>query len=106
MIKKYSLPVLWMLLIFILSSIPGNAFPKQPFPHFDVVVHFVEYSILGFLWHKALKGKFGIVVVICILFAISDEFHQIFVPLRECSIIDLAIDSIGIFAGILAGIKI
>ena len=35
------------------------------------------------------------------LYAASDEFHQSFVPGRGPSIIDVGIDSLGVFTGIL-----
>jgi VanZ family protein len=35
--------------------------------------------------------------VIAVIYAISDEYHQTFVPFREGTIRDVFIDSIGVF---------
>ena len=42
-----------------------------------------------------------VALVICILFAISDEFHQSFVPGRDSEIMDVVIDSCGAAVGII-----
>ena len=39
--------------------------------------------------------------VFCFLYACSDEVHQLFVPGRSGNIIDVGIDSIGSYFGIL-----
>ena len=103
---KYLLPILWMVVIFVLSSIPGTAFPKQPFPYFTELAHLVEYSILGILWYRVLKPKIFLVLVICILYGISDEIHQLFVPFREYSILDMALDTVGVCVGVITGKQI
>lgn len=69
--------------------------------------HFVVYLILGILVANALKksgvvGYKGIVwaLIICILYAISDEIHQLYVPGRAGQIKDVVIDSLGAMVGI------
>ena len=71
--------------------------------------HFLYYLILGILALNALKmngvrSYRGILLalLICILYAISDEVHQIFVPGRSGEIRDVIIDSSGSGIGILA----
>lgn len=69
--------------------------------------HFVVYLILGILVVNALK-KSGVVgykgifwaLIICILYAISDEIHQLYVPGRAGQIKDVVIDSLGAMVGI------
>lgn len=39
-------------------------------------------------------------LVFCILYAISDEVHQVFVPGRGAQVTDVLIDSFGAFIGI------
>jgi len=42
--------ILWAIVIFILCSIPGNDLPKAsliPIPHFDKIVHFGMFFIMG-----------------------------------------------------------
>ncbi len=40
-------------------------------------------------------------LVLCLLYAASDEFHQLFVPGRSCQFRDVCIDTLGAAAGIL-----
>lgn len=99
--KKYILPVSWTLLIFILSSIPGNKLPYLPFYGFDKLTHFLEYFILGFLWFRALGRKVIYIVLLGIAYGVLDEVHQIFVSNREFSMLDMTFDSLGIISGVL-----
>ncbi|WP_096156549.1 MULTISPECIES: VanZ family protein [Bacillus] len=70
--------------------------------------HFLAYLILGVLVTNALyqssklRGKQQIVLafIICVLYAISDEVHQLFVPGRSGEIRDVIIDSAGAAVGI------
>ena len=66
--------------------------------------HFTEYAILATLLWRALRGTFTSVPRRCIAaaallvaaaFAISDEFHQSFVPSRTAAVHDVCIDFIG-----------
>lgn len=70
--------------------------------------HFMEYLILGVLTINALRksgmtGRKAIIaaLLICVLYASSDEFHQLFVPGRAGRITDVLIDSSGALTGIL-----
>ncbi|MBS3080927.1 VanZ family protein [Candidatus Pacearchaeota archaeon] len=72
------------------------------------VYHFTIFFILAFFLLIALiKGKlrkeiFFIGIIIAILYGISDEIHQYFVPGRYMDVKDILMNSIGImFAGIL-----
>jgi VanZ family protein len=69
--------------------------------------HVSEYFVLGALVMNAMKTskvlKFKALifsVLICILYAISDELHQLFVPGRGAQVMDVLIDSAGAIAGI------
>ena len=101
-------PVLWASLIFFFSSLPVNA-PGALFNLFDFIfkktLHVIEYAILAFLVFRALFQTFdhqnftkyqATTFVICLTYAISDEFHQSFVPGRTATIRDVIIDTIGI----------
>jgi VanZ family protein len=60
------------------------------------LAHFTEYGVLFLLLVRGpLRGRAGWAVVICALYAMTDEFHQIFVPLRTPSIYDVALDATG-----------
>ena len=76
--------------------------------------HLTEYALLaGLVWfgRRKVAGSFRtwswrevgrvILPVVC-LYAITDEFHQSFVPGRQGSPIDVMIDTFGGFLGMLA----
>jgi len=68
--------------------------------------HVSEYFILGILLFRAFRGgstemrsprwAFSSLLVI-VLYAASDEFHQSFVPARTASLVDVGIDTLGGF---------
>ncbi len=70
--------------------------------------HFLAYAILGGLCFENLsildklskKKTFLTALLISILYAISDEIHQYFVPGRACQFRDVMIDSCGALFGI------
>jgi len=69
--------------------------------------HFFAYLILGLLVVNALdrsgfKGakKAIFALAICVLYAISDEVHQLFVPGRSGQVKDVLIDSAGAVVGL------
>ncbi|WP_242939106.1 VanZ family protein [Tepidibacter formicigenes] len=69
--------------------------------------HFTLYLLLGLLVvngfrRSGVKGirAFVISLLFCVLYAISDEFHQVFVSGRGAQVTDVFIDSAGSFAGI------
>lgn len=70
--------------------------------------HAFVYTVLGVLTAFALSqtktnGKCQMITAmsICFIYAMSDEFHQLFVPGRSGEIRDVLIDSTGAFLGIL-----
>lgn len=105
---RYWLPVLiWMGFIFYLSSLqnpltePRIAYPKIYF-YFDFqhfIYHIIEYLVLSFLLYRALvfnsKNPQTLAILIAVLYAITDEIHQFYVPGRIPSVFDVAIDSFG-----------
>ena len=107
-LMKYWLPVfLCMGVIFHFSSLPGKDIPSL-FPLQDILFHGIIYAALGWLLRRALKntvtqGKPSALVLLTVLFGVlyglSDEFHQIFVPGRDFSFVDLGADIIGAAAG-------
>ena len=69
--------------------------------------HFTEYLILALVFYKAVFAsgvKWGksvlITFVFCLLYAVSDEVHQLFVPGRAFQITDILIDAFGASVGI------
>jgi hypothetical protein len=72
--------------------------------------HFCIFGILGMISFaaydalKKIKAKAVLLFafITCVLYAISDEIHQLFVPGRSCEFLDVMIDSAGALLGILA----
>ena len=100
---------LWMAVIFIMSSLPGEDIPDFNIPNLDKAVHFFEFFILAILLLRAfLKSYYGVSPVkmvvlaaaIAFIYALSDEFHQYFVPGRNADILDFIVDILGSSIGI------
>jgi VanZ family protein len=110
--KYTSLALLWMSLIIYTSSIPAHSFPGSGSLSEQIISnlgHIPEFALLTFLWLKAFirkenKGKShmaGTLILIgLIIFAISDEIHQSFIPGRSASLMDIGLDVLGIFSGL------
>lgn len=103
------LPLLYMALIWVLSSMPVDAVVELPDSKWDGWVkeslHLVEFAILYFLLvlalltHRSLTAKFNLFcIVFACLYGLSDEIHQAFVPARSATLIDLVKDMIGVLA--------
>ncbi|MGX1191816.1 VanZ family protein [Metabacillus sp. SLBN-84] len=99
-------PILYMILIWILSSLPADAIIKTPFS-FDRLMkeslHLIEFGILYWLIALAFaaNGRWTakasvLAAVISILYGATDEIHQYFVPYRSATVIDLVKDTIGV----------
>lgn len=74
--------------------------------------HLTEYIVLGFLtvW-AVIPGRSSraiamLALAICMLYALSDEFHQIFVPGRAFQLVDLGLDLLGSSLGTWIGLKL
>ena len=68
--------------------------------------HFIIYFVLGLSLISLIKEyrtinliSVLIALIIAILYACSDEIHQIFIPGRSAKILDVFIDSFGSFTG-------
>ena len=86
--------------IFGVSSIPfGESESSTPInPLKSIAYHFTVFFLLSFFTLAALQHKKTFIgMVACMLYAISDELHQFFVPGRCCSLMDIIIDVAGIF---------
>jgi len=99
------LPLLMMMgLIFYLSHLPGNSIHLPHFSNSDKLAHAGVYCMLGLSYLYALLPRWrlrslglacGSVVLFCLLFGLSDEFHQSFVPGRDVSGGDVMADIAG-----------
>lgn len=99
-------PIFYMILIWILSSLPADAIIKTPFS-FDHLMkeslHLIEFGILywlialAFAAHQSWTAKVSVTAaIISILYGATDEIHQYFVPYRSATVIDLIKDAIGV----------
>ena len=96
-------------------------FPQMPEAQVQEIHHFVrkcahlnEYAVLALLLWRAVRRpvkndlrpwgwpEAGLALAIVFLYAASDEFHQIFVPMRTALVSDVFIDTAGGAAGLLA----
>ena len=71
--------------------------------------HFCVYLILGLLVLNCFEiSKKNVIyaLIICLLYSISDEFHQLFIEGRSCELLDVCIDTIGASLGIFTEYKI
>jgi len=94
--------------IFYVSSISGTSFGKIGSNLISILYHFIVFFLFTFFLfitikgNKKIKSKYLLIVlIIAIIQAFLDEFHQIFVPFRDASIRDILIDAIGIFSAII-----
>lgn len=129
---SWAVALLWMMLIFHLSSqvaeqsnqlskgvtrvivetvekvAPKTDFNMDTLNHFvRKNAHFFAYLVLGVIVSNAirrckLKGSVAFILAlgICVLYAVSDEIHQLFVPGRGGQLKDVFIDSSGVVVGI------
>lgn len=70
--------------------------------------HVIEYFVLFLLLFNALykpsslRNNMVIASVIAVVYAVLDEIHQLFVPGRSGTVLDVLTDSLGVFMGCLA----
>lgn len=104
LVKLWAAVVIWAGVIFFFSGIP---YLKTDLG-FDLVLrkaaHIAEFFVFTFLLYRAFSGSFklkasGLFIypaACSLLYAISDEVHQLFVLGRCCSSKDVLVDGIGI----------
>lgn len=121
---KLILVIVWMIIIFILSNQSGlisgnesgsiiyntldfilNLFHTQVSNLEEIVelihnpirevMHILEYLILSLLLINLLGKKYIEIFLICLIYSITDELHQLFVPNRSFQYFDLLMDMIG-----------
>lgn len=108
---KYWLPVvIWAGLIFYLSSLPSLS---SGLGVTDLILrklaHMFEFGLLAWLLYRALFVSLPLdrfnslawALILTFIYAVSDEFHQLFVFGREGRFTDVLIDSLGILVFVL-----
>lgn len=100
---KYFL-FIWLALIWIVSSVPGDSLPQLETFNLDTLAHVFVYLVLGILlFVNHSKGLFSRysrqqILMIAIILAALDEAHQVFIPFRQVSVLDLAANIGGLTA--------
>jgi VanZ family protein len=95
-------------LIFIFSAQP--TLPSVP-GRWDLLLkktmHALAYGVLTALVMRALRGHWsddGVIrlvsISVSLAYALSDEYHQTFVPGRDGNLIDVVVDTVGIAGAI------
>jgi VanZ family protein len=96
--------ILVMGAIFFLSSVPGDNLVLPNIVNIDKVAHMGVYGLLAGTVFFAFGGRLIclyprlvplLVILICILYGVTDEFHQSFVPNRTPSFSDVLADGFG-----------
>ncbi len=109
-------PILWMGLIYFLSSFHKIQMTEVGWANFVTrkSAHFGEYAILCLLYFRAFRkstklsrAKAGIFsFILTLAYAYTDEYHQTFVPGRTGRSFDIGVDSLGAFAGLIFSWKL
>jgi VanZ family protein len=98
--------VAWAAVIFAFSSIPSLS---TGLGTWDTILrkgaHLTEYAVLGALLYRAL-GREALALAVGIAYAATDELHQHFVRGRHASPVDVAIDAVGLAAGMLVWLRV
>ncbi|WP_102344822.1 VanZ family protein [Bacillus sp. Marseille-P3661] len=99
-------PYLYMVLIWILSSLPSDAIIDTNYSFdnlFKESLHLIEFGILYLLWALSLKLSEKltlrsnlVIAILSIAYGLIDEIHQAFVPYRSATVIDFVKDTIGV----------
>lgn len=93
-----------MILIFAFSAQPKGALPDYGDQDFGIKksAHVLEYALLAVLMLRGAAGETPLrlshyvwAFALTVLYGVSDEIHQAFVPGRESRALDVLIDSFG-----------
>jgi glycopeptide antibiotics resistance protein len=114
--KNFLIPIGYMLLILISSSVPmdkeikGIEFVMKIDPGLQNFLHIPIFALLSYFWlrsfyHLRYSVKWGLFLsfLFTMVFGILDEFYQILIPGRYCSIGDILFNCTGLIIGGLIG---
>lgn len=100
--------LVYMGLVFALSSIPGRHVGRLGLSISLVsALHLPLFAGLSWVTLSSLRGpralRWVVVAAVCMVYALSDEWHQSFVPGRYFSIGDMVLDAAGVALGLVVG---
>ena len=107
------MPLSYMFMIFIMSSIPGDSdiftrgMLSNLIPTVQNLLHVPLFGLLAFLWIITFKLwlhteklSIGMAVIISVNYGFLDEVYQYFIPGRYMSFTDIYLDILGVFSAI------
>jgi VanZ family protein len=108
LLRRWGPAILMMGLIFTASSIPASSFPSWS-GWVDLLLkkggHMLGYGLLALAVLRGVGGDTKLALrktlIWVLVYAITDEVHQRFVPGRGPSVLDVLIDGIGASAALL-----
>lgn len=99
--------LLWALVIFYFSSLPGSPYPVDMTVRYYIErkgAHVFEYFfftllLFGFVRRRYPSESFSVLASLAVfgatLYGLSDELHQYFIPFRGARLSDVGIDLLG-----------
>lgn len=100
--------ILYWIILFVATTLPSRDLPDTHVS--DKVEHFTAYFILAVILNLAMmfqnkytlfKRKAWLFTALIIMsYAALDEIHQLFIPGRDCEILDWVSDSSGVLLGL------
>jgi VanZ family protein len=103
-LRYWGLVIVWAVLLFYLSGLPHLILIQKGIVNAvaHIVAHFIMYYIFAFLLARAfvhdgmsLKKSMAVSFLIALLYAMGDEYHQLFIPGRYAEIQDVLVDGAG-----------
>jgi VanZ family protein len=93
--------------VWIVSSMSHPPVPALGFQHADKLLHFLGYTVLGALAFYSVRDRGWpreslIAWAFVVVFGLSDEWHQSYVPGRDASLGDATADALGGAVGVAA----
>lgn len=118
-LASYWPAIIWMGVIFFLSSVPGVPRPGEQDlyslfvwlpPDIQNLLHVPVFGLLALLWQQAfglrnvnLQWAASAAVALTVSYGFLDEWHQSFVFGRYASLTDVALDGVGALLAVLVG---
>lgn len=94
----------WAVVLFLLSALPDIGVGRGLLPFGDKIAHGVLYATfgatLGFGWSRApAPVRHAWPLIVGALYAVTDEWHQMYVPGRTPDVADWMADVLGLLVG-------
>jgi len=88
--------ILWASFIFVVSSQPKLPAAPLSFEGLDKLLHAAVYAVLALALLFGGRGRRPWMwIAVAVLYGLSDEIHQSFVPNRQADLLDVLADAAG-----------